>query len=196
MLLIAQPKSASTFLLKTLVKIMKVKFQNGFGKDIGWKHCKGFSEIQKYFDTTIKRNYAFLKTWILNKDIILKEYILPTEHHKEIIKKINNKIVILLRNPEDSYNCCYKQYKQYKKGELDKEIIEKLKLNRFDAIHFFIFLQDLILFNKKWRDFEYDKKLIITYEDLMTNKLETIKKILKFWSFKIPKKIKYSKGKK
>ena len=189
MLLIGQPKSASTSLLKTLARIMKIRFQNGLGKHFGWEYCEGFYEIQKYHDTTIKRNKAFLKAWILKKDIILKEHILPTEHHKKLIKDINGKVLILLRHPNDSFDNYMRLVDSYKTGKLNPQVINELMPYRFDKIHWFNFLQDLIEFNKGWRDFDYEKKMIITYEDLILNYYPTMKKILKFWNKSIPKKI-------
>ena len=189
MLLIGQPKSASTSLLKTLAKIMGIRYQNGLGKSFGWEFCDGFYEIQKYHDTTIKRNKAFLKTWILKEDSILKEHILPTEHHKKLIREINGKIVILLRRPEDSFDNYQRLIKSYKNGKLSKEVINELVPYRFDKIHMFKFYQDLIKFNFGWITFDYDKKLIVGYEDLILDYYTTIKKILKFWEKPIPKKI-------
>jgi hypothetical protein len=189
MLLIGQPKSASTSLLKTLAKMFKVKYQNGLGKDIGWKYCEGFKEIQKYHDTTIKRNEAFLKTWMVKRTIILKEHILPTKEHKEIIKKVNTKILILLRKPEDSFDNYVRLYNSYKKNKLSKESIQELVPFRLEKMHMYSFLDDLKDFNKGWREFDYEKKLIITFEDLILNYRKTIIKIFNFWDFKLPKKI-------
>jgi hypothetical protein len=189
MLLIGQPKSASTSLLKTLAKMFGISFQNGLGKKIGWEPCEGFSEIQKYHDTTIKRNYYFMETWIKDRQRILKEHILPTEHHKNLIKKIGGKVLILLRNPEDSFDNYMRLYKDYKEGKLHKAVINELMPYRFKKMHFFIFLQDLILFNKGWYEFDYDKKMIITFKDLILNYKKTIINIHHFWKYPVRKKI-------
>lgn len=189
MLLIGQPKSASTSLLKTLGKMFKIKFQNGLGKEFGWEYCENFTEIQKYHDTTIKRNYAFLKTWILKKDHMLKEHILPTKHHQDIIKKINGKILILLRRPEDSLDNYKRLYKSYKENKLSAETINELMPYRFVKINFKQLLSDLMIFHKEWIEFDYNKKLIITYKELVLDYYSTIKKIFKFWNYNIPKNI-------
>lgn len=189
MLLIGQPKSASTSLLKTLAKMFKVKYQNGLGKDIGWEYCKGFKEIQKYHDTTIKRNESFLRMWMVKRDIMLKEHILPTEEHKNIIKKVNAKILILLRNPEDSFDNYLRMINKYNKKEYNEKTIDEIVPFRFDKINLGGFLNDLKDFNEGWLNFDYDKKLIITYEDLILQYKDTINKIFKFWNFKLPKKI-------
>ncbi len=189
MLLIAQPKSASTSLLKTLAKIAKIKYQNGFSKEIGWEYCEGFSEIQKYHDTTIKRNYSFLRNWMVSRGNILKDHILPTEHHKNIITKINTKIVILLRNPEHTFDNYKRLYNSYKNGELTDECVDELMPYRLEKLNWDLFLQDLILFNKLWREFNYEKKLIITFDDLILKYEKTIKDILNFWGLQKPEKI-------
>lgn len=189
MLLIGQPKSASTSLLRTLSEILNIKYQNGLGKLKNWEYCEGFSEIQKYHDTTIKRDLNFMEFWIRRRDCILKEHILPTEHHMNLIKKVNGKILILLRKPEDSLNNYMRMYEQYKRGNLRKKIIDELMPYRFDKINFDLYFEDLILFNKNWREFDYNKKMIITFEDLILRYEETIKNILLFFKFKMPKKI-------
>ena len=189
MLLVAQPKSGSTSLLKTLAKILKISFKNGLGKQIGWEYCKGFQEIQKYHDTTIKRSLDFFKKWITTRKVLYKEHILPTKEHLEYIKKINCKITIVLRNPKDSLDNYKRMYDKYKNGNMERDEINELMPYRFDNIDFDKYLNDLIEFNKKWREFNYNKKLIITFEDLILDYNNTIKKILTFWGIRIPDKI-------
>ena len=71
---------------------------------------------------------------------------------------------------------------------------------RFDNINLNKLLNDFIIFNKKYNNFDFDKKLIITYEELVLNYEDTIKKILSFFNKPIPKKIiplmrsKYKRG--
>lgn len=168
---------------------MKINFQNGLGKDIGWEYCEGFSEVQKYHDTTIRRSYEFLKKWISTRKSILKEHILPTQEHFLYIRKINCKILIVLRKPEDSLDNYKRMYDKYLTGEMDNNEIDELMPYRFDNIKFDKFLNDLRDFNKNWKTFSYNKKLIITFEDLILNYRKTIIKVLTFFGFKIPKKI-------
>jgi len=189
LLLIAQPKSASTSLLKTLAKIMKINFQNGLGKDIGWKYCPGYQEIQKYHDTTIQRSYEFLKKWIITRQTIYKEHILPIEKHLQYIKQINCKILIVLRNPVDSIDNYRRLYKKYLDRQIEEKEIDELMPYRFNNINFDLLLEDVELFNKKWRDFKYNKKLIITFEELILNYKKTIITILSHFKFRVPKKI-------
>lgn len=191
MLLIAQPKSASTSLLKTLSKTMNVGFKNGIGKSTNknWRYCEGFPTIQRYHDTTIARSKSFLKDWMGNRKSILKDHILPTEKHMEFISDINFKIVIVLRNPEDSLDNYKRMYKRYKTGKMTQAEIKELMPQRFDWIDFDKYLFDLQQFNLRWKEFKYEKKLIITFEDLILNYKSTMIEIIKWWKFKVPKNI-------
>lgn len=209
MLLIAQPKSASTSLLYTLAKIMKLKSKHAIGKiktvngkkiELKWEKCIGFSEIQKYHDTTIKRDFNYFNKWIRNKNVLYREHILPIKEHLNYIRQVNNKILILLRNPEDCIDNYRRMYAKYLDGKMSEKDISQLYPKRFSSIDFGYLLNDFIEFNVRWKDFNFNKKLIITYEDLVLDYENTIKKVLKFFNFKIPKKIiplmrhKYKRG--
>jgi hypothetical protein len=181
MLLIAQPKSASTSLLKTLAKIIGVKAANGFGKKGKWELCEGFTELQKYHDTTIKRKKPFLNFWLSHKTALLKEHILPTEHHKKIIKESNKHVVILLRNPTTCYHNYVRMIDDFKQGRLPDKVIKELMPWRFFKIDQFQFYQDIKDFNAGWQGFDYDKKLIVTFEQLILKYKQTMRKILKHY---------------
>ena len=48
MLIIAQPKTASTSLVQTVGEYLDIEFSHGVGKKKCDKKCEGFTEIQKY----------------------------------------------------------------------------------------------------------------------------------------------------
>jgi hypothetical protein len=61
MLLIGQPKSATTSLMWTLAHIMGIAHKNGHNKRKGDIKCSGFEQLQKYHGTTVQRSYARYK---------------------------------------------------------------------------------------------------------------------------------------
>jgi hypothetical protein len=194
MLLIAQPKSASTSLLYTLCSILKLKPKHASGKiktvkgkiiQLKWKKCQGFTEIQKYHDTTIKRDFNYFNKWIKNKKILYREHILPTKEHLNYIKKVNSKILILLRDPEDSVDNYRRMYQLYLDGKMNEKDRSQLYPERLDDISFEKLLNDFIDFNIGYKDFNFNKKFIITYEDLILNYKSTIKKVIEFFNFNI-----------
>jgi hypothetical protein len=68
MLMIAQPKSASTSLAKTIAKIGKLYCNLGVPYHKGDMKCKGFSQIQEYHDNM--RN--FYSKLLMAKKLYLK----------------------------------------------------------------------------------------------------------------------------
>jgi hypothetical protein len=198
MLFIGQPKSASTSLLFTLAKILKMKPKRADGKikmvkgkivKTNWKPCEGFPEIQKYHDTTIKRNQKYFIRWMNDKKVIYREHILPTKEHKQFIKRAGKKILILLRNPEDCINNYKRMYQKWKNNELTKKEIAQLFPQRFDSISFEGLLKDFCGFYEGWKTFDYDKKYIVYYKDLVLNYKQTMTNVLKFLGVKVPKNI-------
>jgi 2-polyprenyl-3-methyl-5-hydroxy-6-metoxy-1,4-benzoquinol methylase len=175
MLLIAQPKSASTSLAMTIAKIGKKHCNLGIPGDKIKEKCPGFYNIQKYHINMVERSPLFLKQVIKGPKTIFKEHILPTEEHLKSISKHNDPIVVLLRNPNDSNNS-------------------------YERINIKDVYPDLKDFYDKWLSFSIGKSniLVIFYEDLILNYEKTIKKILNHYriSFKniLPlEKLKYTK---
>ena len=171
MLLIAQPKSASTSLLHTLKHITKLNIKEGIPRKSKEKNCPGFTEIQRHHSNMIQRNELFLKQVTSGRKTIFREHLLPIKEHLNILKKLNNKVVVLLRNPDDSCN----SYMRFNKKTNEKQIKE-----------------DLNNFYNKYIDF-YKKNdkivLIVYYKDLVLRYEQTMKKILTHFNLKIFKKI-------
>ena len=170
MLLIAQPKSASTSLIYTLGKITKKEIKAGIPRKKGENDCKGFPEIQLHHCNMVQRSELFLKQVILGRKKIFKEHLIPIKEHLDIIKKLNTNIVVLLRKPEDSCD----SYMRFN-NKTNKEQIKK----------------DLDDFYNKYIDFSKnnDRILIVFYKDLVLNYIPTMKKILNHFSLNIPKTI-------
>jgi hypothetical protein len=171
MLLIAQPKSASTSLLYTLKKITGLGIREGIAKKWYEIDCEDFVEIQKHHSNMGERGSLFLKRVITSRKVIYREHLLPTKRHLKILNKLNKKVVILLRNPEDSFD----SYIRLKNSNADEEELKR------DLIHFFNY----------YMDFSKDKKkiLVVKYGNLVLNYKSTMKKIMKHFRLPIPKKI-------
>jgi hypothetical protein len=169
MLLIAQPKSASTSLTRTIAKIGKLNYRLGIprrSKDI---NCEGFEDMQRYHDNMIKRSELFLKQVVKGKKTIFKEHLLPIESHLNILSRFNDPIIILLRKPEDSAD----NYKRIG--------CKKLNLNNL--------VRNFKTFQNKYIEWAKNRKnvLIVYYEDLILNYKVVIKKILKHYNIKYRK---------
>jgi len=188
MLIIAQPKSASTSLLKTLAMILKLKYRNGLGKTENNELCEGFEEIQKYHGTTVKRSFKFLKNWIEKRDIIYKEHILPTDEHINYIKKINKPIIIMLRNPEHSID----NYKRLLKDKLSEKNEAELKRDVLKTINMDLLEKDIKEFNRKWKEVNLKCALYIDFDYLIMNPWHACKRIVEHFGFKMPKLKKFA----
>lgn len=171
MLLIAQPKSASTSLLYTLKQITNKEIKEGIPRTKKDKDCPGFPEVQKHHSNMIQRNELFIKQIVSGRKTIFREHLLPIASHLNYIKKYNKNIVVLLRNPDDSCD----SYMRFNKRTGKKQMKE-----------------DLNNFYKKYIDFSKKNSkivLVIFYRDLILDYKQTMKKILDHFNLKIPKKI-------
>ena len=187
MLLIAQPKSASTSLLKTLAMILKIKYKNGISKGKNDFLCNGFEELQKYHTTTHKRSFGFLKALIESRIIIYKDHILPTKEHIEYIKKINFPVVILLRTPEETMDNYKRLLQDYKKNKLNENDIKELKLIILDKIDFNKLKNDIENFKKGWEKANIKNALYINFIELVMCPFHTCKKIVEHYGYKMPR---------
>ena len=172
MLLIAMPKAAGTSLVVTLGKILNIPVCEGTKDTKNNPKCKEFPEVQKYHTIMGRRSYAFFDKVTKSRFDIYREHILPTGHHLHCLKKLNRKVIILLRSTKDAADC-YKRMKGSKKMNLKK--IE----------------DELCLFSNRYLEsfMKNEKVLIIRYDQLVLNYTAIIKRILKHYNFKIPKKI-------
>ena len=170
MLLIAQPKSASTSLMWSLSEILKVPHKNGQNRKSGDTDCEGYAQLQKYHGTMVRRSKEYLKKWI-EADIIYKEHILPTDEHLEYIKNIGAPVVVLLREPVE----CIKSYRRVLSVLPDKNI-------DYDEMR-----NELELFREKYLSLtDDDNYLIITYDEIVNDFTNAIKKIIVHYKKTVP----------
>jgi hypothetical protein len=176
MLLIAQPKSASTSLALTLAKMCKLKCRLGIpkrkGKDVD---SKGFKSIQRLHNNMVKRTALFIKQIVVGRRTLFKEHIIPDAEHLKILSKHKEPIVILLRNPG-------KALEAYKR--VGVKVTEGLK-------------KDLVNFHNKYMWWASNKKnvLVIYFEDLILNYHALMKRICRHYKLKYKKIIPMMKKK-
>lgn len=177
MLYIAEPKSASTSLVVSIAKILNIKFSNGRNKVKGDIKCKGFESIQSYHNTTVFRNEAFLKKYLESTNFILKEHILPVKEHIEVIEKIKKPVIVSIRNSDDIIESYKRVFSVLPKIDQKMDYIKlKEELNYF--ANFYL--------NKQKENKEL--WLVITFEDIIFNFEETMKKIIKHYGFEVKDK--------
>lgn len=185
MLLISIPKSASTSLMWTIARILKIKYQNGISRKRYDKSlfCEGFEEMQEYHGTTIKRSYDFLDKWIKRKDVIYKEHLLPTKEHIEYLRKINKPIVILLRNSIDVIDNYKRSKEKYLSGKMDDREQKGLIINKLIKLNFNKLKKEYDDFNKKWLNACLNNVLYITFDLLILDYDNTMRIILKHYGY-------------
>jgi hypothetical protein len=166
MLLIAQPKAASTSLAYTIGQIAGLKVQYGIARVKGSKNCKGFPEIQKYHNNMVVRSELFLKQTLKGKKTLFKEHLLPTDDHLKKLNKYKDRIVILLREPEAT-------------------------INAYNRINITLIDKDVFDFHERWQYWEsvHKNAIKVYYRDLVLNYKPTMTKILKHYGLKVPKKL-------
>lgn len=170
MLLIAQPKSASTSLMWSLSEIMKVPMKNGTNRKPGDIDCPGYKQLQTYHGTMVKRGPKYLKEYITN-NILYKEHILPIKEHLEIIDNIGKSVVVLLRDPKE----CVASYRRV------LGVIYDIKIN-YDEME-----KELRLFNDTYSQLtNKDIYMIIGYNEIVNDFTNTIKKVLLHYGKNIP----------
>jgi hypothetical protein len=190
MLLIAQPKTASSSLLHGLAKITGLKAEQDFklvkkGKrspqyDIGIKDMADVPE--KIFEKWLSR-----RKW-------QKQHLIPTLHNMWLIKKYmgqGHQFIALLRDPQEATEAFYRV-----PGRPDKA---EEKRQRYDE-----YLDTLIRFNYGWRMVvrESLRLIIVEFEDLVGDQPGTMNKILEHYGrkervtgrYKLPKRRYTGKG--
>lgn len=166
MLLIAQPKSASTSLLFTLGKIAKLKVVQGSGSRADRK-CEGFEEIQKCHSIMGEKNYLFLNNIANDRTKIYREHILPMIKHMEDLKEIKNPFIVLLRNPGDSFDSYCRMFdKNGNKWTNRKRLLEDLKIFHFNYLKISCSIKNMMII--------FYRDLILNYNDVMKDILNKL----------------------
>jgi hypothetical protein len=172
MLLIGQPKSATTSLAHTIGITMKLNINLGIPRTKIDINCEGYPEIQRYHNNMIERSPQFIQQIITGRKTLFKEHLLPTDRHFKIIEKIKGPVVILLRDVDDSLD----SYKRI--IDCDTADLQQLK-------------EDLYQFHNRWMLWKSNKPyaIVIEYRDLILNFHHEFKRICKCFKLPIPKNI-------
>lgn len=158
MLLIAQPKSASSSLVKTLAKVTGGYGHVSMKKEPGAVYLHRYSELNKYHTTTCLRPKEKLRAWSEDRKNFWKEHILPDD---ENVKYIREKYVVLLRRIEDSVD----SYRRFGEKHMINVNLDKIERN-------------LKSYQKGWLEKKSSKILVIWYDDLILDYKKVMKKIL------------------
>jgi hypothetical protein len=165
-LLIAQPKSASTSLKQSIAENAFINITEKDRKEIYNINCDEFLEMQKIFTTIYDIDSKKIWKMLYNRNYIYKKHILPTKRHLKIIDNLKINFVLLLRNIDDSLQNL-KNHKNHHDFVFEWSYdIDILK-------------QEFILFHEKWKQFAENKNyiLIIYYKDLIIDYKNTMDKI-------------------
>lgn len=171
MLLIAQPKAASTSLVHTIADIARLNCSEGVPRKAWEINCEGFEEIQKLHSNMIERSSLFINNTAKGRKKIFKEHLLPTKRHIQILDKIKTNVVVLLRNPKHSFD----SYLRMPKGKTFSKNLY-WDLAEFNETYFYYSLKKYYI-------------LIITYEELIKDYNKTMIRILTHYKIKVPKNI-------
>jgi len=167
MLLIGQPKSATTSLCFTLADMLGLKYKLGIPGTKYDKNCPGFSGIQQLHDNMVQRSDKFIHDVLSGKKTIFKEHLLPIDKHLFLLDKYQTNCIVLLRNPEHSYDA-YVRHDKIHYEKFGKHInLPQIK-------------KDLNEFYNKYKFFcDYrDWALCVEYDDLILNYEKNMKNIL------------------
>src|SRR3989304_2333674 len=153
MMMIGQPKSASTSLMKTLAKMWGIRYQNGISKNASYRtDCPGYKTIQSYHGTMAQRDLPFFGYGIEKKDCLYKEHVLPIQKHVDAVAAVDRPILILLRNPEHSFDNYVRLRAAYLAGKISKKSNSILHAEKFVRMDMEGLRRDLIAFYLGWKD--------------------------------------------
>jgi hypothetical protein len=172
MLIIAQPKSASTSLIYTMGELTGLKVKS-ITIDKQGKNCPGFKGLQGMHSNMTLRDATYIKKRAENRNIIFREHILPCDEHLKILDTIESNIIILLRNPDYAYDCYERAVKGYPRF---KKLLPEIKK---DLKTFYIMYLKIGMYKRNF--------LYIYYDNLVMNYEKTMKQIFNHFKLSIPK---------
>lgn len=182
MLIIAQPKSASTSLAVTLAQILKYPYHQIFLSKHKSRKALCLAKLHKLrkrvvedlpHSDMVEYHPSDLKCMsVLQK--VFKQHIPPTENNLNIIKKYEIKCVILLRDPKEAAEAYLRHVKNSDK--------EKVKHPRNDSVIMNKRFNSLDWFHRKYKELDdLDHIKIINFEDLVLEPNRIINEILEFY---------------
>lgn len=97
MLIVAIPKSASTYLMKTFGKVKKIPAKQEFGLTENYEIPESFTCLAKNHSDIVQINSKLVNRWD-NVNCVYKQHTPPTENNLSHLKNV--KKIVLLRTPE------------------------------------------------------------------------------------------------
>jgi hypothetical protein len=179
MILIAQPKSASTSLLATLRAIGKLKGNKYKDPEAERYEYKGLTLPHSNFQDCSDKE--LLTDACTSKNKIYQIHLPPTKNNRNIIKKARDKVLILLRDPTGSVEGYTRHIYN---GKRHNHTSTKQKTKEHHRV--------LTWFNEEWRSFAKTNPklaLVINFEDLVLNNKRYIDQATAFLEIPIVKKI-------
>ena len=140
-----------------------------------WRAGEGVEGYMHYpSSTAVKLPPHLLKSWVIARDMLVQEHILPIQYHRDILMKIPldlRKVVVMKRDALESF-----ESQMRRKGTCHYETRAG---NRESCRAAFIkFREDVdIMFPEK------DGFLHIDYEDLKATPDAQVKRVLDYWGF-------------
>lgn len=183
MLIISQPKSASTSLVHTLGKLAGVESLrlDRLGKKVKSYNFLPHSDLIDFPEALLSK--------IINENKFYQQHVPPTKNNLGLIKKLKSKCLVTLRNPNESFDAYFRQpdllehlktlKKRYGKSALSSIQSQLCKFHE-------IYLEEI----KK-----NDQLLVIWYNDLVKNPKEVCEAALNFLEvdYKFPADFKLEK---
>ena len=164
MLIAACMKTASTSLMITLAKILKLEY-------VQETHFIDKEKIGQYpscqfipAKDMIRVSRARLKSWSENSNKVFKQHLVANRYHLKILKELDCKVVVLIRNYED--------------------IVSSLKRAKIPISNEEKCLEQMESFVKNYKKyFVGDNFLVIKFGEFVKNPTFYINEILNFWGF-------------
>ena len=190
MLLIGQPKSASTSLGRTLCDVMGIKYCNGIGyRRKENKKSKEFKTLQSYHTSMLVVEKDVLKGWMKRKDWLIKDHILPLEDHIKTIKDSGEKVVILTRTPEHCLDNYKRMYLLYKSKQMSDKEVKELKPKLLSEVNWDGLLDDLKKFRDGWLKADISNAYYIDFDELVLCPKRTLLEMVKHYGRPLKKRI-------
>lgn len=169
MLLIAQPKTASTSLMTALGKITSLGYKQNL--KLPYKKHPGWQKLTHSDMRIIPDNILYF--WATDNSYIYKQHLLPIEKHKKNLLASGARFVVLFREPTETLESYGRLSENYK-------IKKELKKYRKEI------LNEIVLWHKNALSlFSGPQFLQIWFEDVINDTTDTINRILKFYGFDI-----------
>jgi len=162
MLIVSQPRCASTSLLYTLSTISATRAVNGIMRK---QKAKGFEQIQRLHRICGLRTEQTLRNCLTSRRETFRLHLLPVKHHLDILDKYKINMVVVLREPSETV----KSYMKY-----------------CNNISYYKVLGDMVVYNETWRHIAIGRDYIklIEFSDLIGKQSETISGIMAHMAIK------------